>query len=170
VTKPPDSEDYAWRIHGALDSWTGKVDTKASIALAVESAVLGFALAQSEKGKALAGLDGAARCWYHLGLALVVVSIACALWVVFPRLRRWRTRRGSGEWKKNTIYFGHLRHWDPDELAPALNDAYLSHGDQLAAQLVRMSKIAWSKHSWLQGSLIAFAVGGVCLLVVAYAG
>ena len=154
-------------MHSALDAWTGKVDTKASIALAIESAILGFALTQSEQGKALAGLDGAANSWYHVGLALVVVAIACALWVVFPRLRRWQTRRAADEWRGNTIYFGHLRHWNPDELAAALDNAFLSHGDQLAAQLVRMSRIAWSKHAWLQVSLVALALGTAVLLAVA---
>ena len=35
-----DATDTAWRIHGALVDWTGKVDTKASFALTIESDVL----------------------------------------------------------------------------------------------------------------------------------
>src|SRR3954454_8490903 len=53
LTSPPRSDpygglDFAWRVHGALDAWTGKVDTKASITLAIESAVLGFVLTLSK--------------------------------------------------------------------------------------------------------------------------
>src|SRR3712207_62647 len=35
-----DPVDTAWRIHGAIADWTGKVDTKASFVLTIESALL----------------------------------------------------------------------------------------------------------------------------------
>ena len=165
LNSAPD-QDYAWRVHAALDAWTGKVDTKASIALAIESAIVGFALSQSDEGKALAGLEEASRTWFHIGLGLLVVSIACALWVVFPRLRRGKAN-DEKEWRQNTIYFGHLRHWDPKELASTLGEGKLPQEEQLAQQLVTMSQIAWSKHAWLQGSLVALALGACCLLGVA---
>lgn len=155
--------DYGWKVHAALDAWTGKVDTKASIALAIESATLAFALSQSEKGRALADLSGAPRWLYLAGVALLLVAVGCALWVVFPRLRRRASRRPE-EWQQNTIYFGHLRHWEPGDLANALDTAAIPQGDQLARQLVNMATIAWSKHAWLQWSLVAFAAGMLCLL------
>jgi hypothetical protein len=155
--------DYGWKVHAALDAWTGKVDTKASIALAIESATLAFALSQSEEGKALADLSGVPRWSYLVGVALLLVAVGCALWVVFPRLRRRASRRPE-EWRQNTIYFGHLRHWEPSDLANALNAAASPQGDQLSRQLVNMATIAWSKHAWLQWSLAAFAAGMLCLL------
>lgn len=150
-------EEYAWRVHAALDSWTGKVDTKASIALAIEGAAFGFALSQSREGEALASLDGWHETLYYIGLGFVLLSIGCALLTVFPRLRRRASGRRS-EWRKNTIYFGHLRHWDPAELARELEGDNLPHGTQLATQLVSMAKVAWRKHAWLQGSLLSLAV------------
>jgi hypothetical protein len=71
--------DFAWRVHGALDSWTGKVDTKASITLAIESAILGFVLSLSKKGERLAGLDGASHVAYHVGVACLLVAVLFAL-------------------------------------------------------------------------------------------
>lgn len=167
--EPTTAEEQAWKVHGALDAWTAKVDTKASITLGLASAVLAFALTQSQHDNGLADLQGAAHTSYIMGIALVVLAIAFALWVVFPQLRRWGTRRRSDEWKDNTIYFGHLRHWDPDRLARHLEDRELPHKQQLAAQMVRMSRIAWKKHSRLQMSLLALAVGtGILLCVAAF--
>jgi hypothetical protein len=154
-------------VHSALDAWTAKVDTKASIALGLEGAVLAFALTQSQKGKSLAGLEGLASVIYHVGVGLVVVSVAFALWVVFPQLRRWATRLKGNEWQSNTIYFGHLRHWDVDELTKHLEDGELPHKKQLAAQMVCMSTINWKKHKRLQWSLLALAAGTSLLLGLA---
>jgi len=50
-----------------------------------------------------------------------------------------------------------------NKLAQALSSGTLTT-DQLARQLVEMSKIAWRKHAWLQWSL-GFLLFGVALLV-----
>lgn len=156
-----DGTDFAWRVHGALDSWTGKVDTKASIALAIESAALGFAISRSADEQAFANLSGLAEVSYTAGLVLLLAAIACALLVVLPRLNRRRLRH---DWDNNMIYFGHLRRWSPLQLTSALEQGgpYL---DQLARQLVVMAKVAWRKHVWLQASLICLVLGIACLLV-----
>jgi hypothetical protein len=153
--------DYAWRVHGALDSWTGKVDTKASIALAIEIAVLGFVVAQADPEKRFHDLSGGNLHWYRAAIVLMLLAVLLSLFVVTPQLNRRRSRR---EWRRNTIFFGHLRHWDPQELAAKLREDRLQE-EQLARQLVAMSKIAWRKHASLQWSLVTFALGTACLVL-----
>lgn len=155
--------DFAWRVHDALDSWTGKVDTKSSIALGIEVAVFGFVVALSEKPGRFSALKGANLRFFQAGLVLALISILLSLAVVFPQLNGIKARR---HWKTNMIYFGHLRRWNPADLAKALA-AGLPEEEQLARQLVEMSKIAWRKHVWLQWSLLSFAAGAVCLLIAA---
>jgi hypothetical protein len=152
--------DFAWRVHGALDSWTGKVDSKASIILAIESAALGFILTLSKKGERLASLDGASETAYRLAIGALVLAVLFALLVVMPQLRR---RQAKKNWRKGMVYFGHLRHWDPVNLAKALqtNQVYES---QLAHQLVTMSEIAWKKHARLQWSVGFLIAGAACLI------
>jgi len=151
--------DFAWRVHTALDSWTGKVDAKASITLAIESAILGFVISLSKKGERFAGLSGASEHWYNAGLVCLLAAVLCALLVVFPQLKRRKSKR---EWHGNMIYFGHLRHWDPDDLAMALKSKRADE-KQLARQLVTMSEIAWRKHARLQWSIAFFLIGTLSL-------
>jgi hypothetical protein len=156
-TKPESSEgvDFAWKVHDALDSWTGKVDTKASIALAIESALVGFVITLSSKGERLFGLHGYRVNLDRIGLVLLTASVVLALAVVIPQLGR---RKAKQNWSSNMIYFGHLRRWDPQQLATALSTGVATE-TQLALQLVTMSKIAWRKHAWLQWSLLCLLVG-----------
>ncbi len=155
--------DFAWRVHGALDSWTGKVDTKASITVAIESAVFGFAVTLSRKGERFAHLTGASRTWYDIGLGLILFAVVMSLAVVFPQISRRASRTG---WRDNMIFFGHLRRWNPEALARALREERLDE-QQLARQLVQMSKIAWRKHAWLQWSIASLVLGAACLIGVA---
>jgi hypothetical protein len=153
--KRTDGSEFAWRVHTAIDSWTGKVDTKASIALAIETAVLGFIISLSGDDGPLSSLHGTDLWLYRIGIVLIGFGILTALGVVAPQLGRFRAQR---EWQENMIYFGHLRHWDSNELAKELmKDA--PRQQQLARQLVQMSRIAWRKHVWLQWSLALFVVG-----------
>ena len=69
-------------------------------------------------------------------------------------------------WSSNMIYFGHLRRWNPENLATALAKG-TPNVSQLARQLVTMSKLAWRKHAWLQWSLLGLVVGSGLL---AFAG
>jgi hypothetical protein len=156
-----DGIDFAWRVHEALDSWTGKVDTKASIALGIEIAVFGFVVTLSEKPNRLSALKGTDLTLLQAGLASVALSILLALAVVFPQIARLKSRRN---WKSNMIFFGHLRRWQPAELAEALRQGPPEE-EQLARQLVEMSKVAWRKHAWLQWSVVSFIAGSTCLLL-----
>jgi hypothetical protein len=92
--------DFRWRVHGALDSWTGKADTKASITLAIESAVVGFVITLSKHGERLASLEGASHSWYRIGCACLLIAGVFALLVVVPQLRRRKSKR---EWQGNMI-------------------------------------------------------------------
>lgn len=152
--------EFAWKVHAALDSWTGKVDTKASIVLAIESAAFAFAASLSKKGERFADLGGSNLCFYRVGMGLLLVAGLLALAVVFPQLKGRDAKRS---WRENMIYFGHLRHWEPSALTVALRQERPVL-DQLAAQLVKMGQIAWRKHRLLQASLAALALASVCLL------
>lgn len=154
-------DDFAWKVHEALDSWTAKVDTKASIALAIEAAIAGFVITLSTNGGRLSGLRGYRADLDHLGLVLLAVSVIASLAVVMPQLSRRKAKRN---WSTNMIYFGHLRRWDPDALATALSSE-LPTTTQLARQLVEMSKIAWHKHAWLQWSLASLFVASILLVI-----
>ena len=172
VTKPeneppglPDEKqaiEFGWRVHGALDAWTGKVDTKASIALAIESAAFAFAVSLTKTGERFYSLSGGDLTWLRIGLVALLLSILLSVFVVFPQLNRAKSKKN---WRSNTIYFGHLRHWDAADLSSVLGRDEPQR-DQLATQLVAMSKIAWRKHSALQASLLAFVVGIAALVVL----
>lgn len=153
--------DFAWRVHGALEAWTGRVDTKASITLAIESAILGFVVTMSKKGERFAKLDGFSNLTYHVGIACLLVAVLFALLVVIPQLRRRRSRQ---EWRTGMVYFGHLRHWNSADLATALKTKQV-YETQLANQLVSMSKIAWRKHTRLQWSISLLILGAACLVL-----
>ena len=147
--------EQAWRIHGALADWTGKVDAKASFALAGESAVIATIIALSDAGRRLSDLSGwVEHVLYWAGLALLVAAATVVISVVTPQLRADKT---AAEWPENFIFFGHLRHWDSVQLASALenNDVL----PVLSRQLVAMSAIAWKKHRRLQLSLSLSVLG-----------
>lgn len=165
MTSPrPNSQDpveFAWRVHAALDSWTGKVDAKASITLAIEGAALGFVVSLSDKGRRFTDLHGLSLYLFTAGLVLLLAALVAAALVVMPQLSRRQTRQ---EWRTNMIYFGHLRHWDPEELARAITSRP-PIDKLLARQLVVMSKIAWRKHSQLQLSIILLIMSSACLVL-----
>lgn len=160
--KTPTGREFAWKVHAALDTWTGRVDTKASITLAIQSASFGFVVTQSDPDKRFAELAGLSAVLYGLGLAALLLAVLLALRVVVPQLNR---RKSKQNWQTNMVYFGHLRHWDPANLGNALRQEQ-PYEDQLARQLVEMSEIAWRKHAVLQWSLASY-VAAASLLVAA---
>ena len=151
-----DASDQAWKIHAAQVDWTGKVDAKASFAFGIESASLGVAVALSANGRLFAGLSSSAQqVAYWMAISALLVGVACSLLAVIPRLRgRTETMREAAS---NYIYFGHLRHWDPADLAETLGKGGLL--DVLARQCVNMAKIAWRKHRLVQASMISGSIG-----------
>jgi hypothetical protein len=159
---PAPAPDIGWRIHDALRDWTGKVDAKASFALTIESAVLAATVALSGKDGRLSALHHDSLLTYRIGIALLGIAALAAVAAVIPQIRSGPTER---EWRNNFIFFGHLRHWQPDHLAEAWASSEVL--PVLARQAVVMSKIAWRKHRELQLSLSAAVLGTAALVTAA---
>ncbi|GAA4188540.1 hypothetical protein GCM10022288_15020 [Gryllotalpicola kribbensis] len=149
-------EEFAWRVHDSISEWTARVDVKASISLAIEAAVLGFIVTLATDGRVLEGIANWTVWLLWGGVALLLASVVLSILAVLPQLRR---RHMKSEYRRNRIFFGHLRLWDPDELAKSMVENDELGVAQLARQLVSMSKIAWLKHVWLQASLYLMLLG-----------
>jgi hypothetical protein len=151
--------ETAWRIHGSIAAWTANVDQKASFALAIEAAILVAVAGFTKDGSLFGSLDDCAEiATFSVGVTLLIAAVISVGNVVKPRLRG---RATSQEWPNHFIYFGHLRHWSPDELTNKLQNAELLPA--LAQQLVAMSDIAWKKHRGVQVSLWLALSGFVTL-------
>lgn len=162
-----DAIEDAWRIHAALVDWTGKVDSKSSFALAIDSAVLTAVAALSAAGRPLGDLRGGDALWAYRGgiLALALATLG-AVAAVIPRVRFWQT---LSEWEDNVVFFGHVRHWkDPAALAKALQERDMLL--VLARQHIAMSRIAWNKHVCLQVSLALTVLGSASVTAAALCG
>jgi len=145
-----DGVDAAWRIHQAQTDWTGKVDAKASFIFAIASASMATAVALSVNGRVFHDISHTwLKIGYWLGLACLLCGVLLASLVVVPRLRRSTALKNES--KNNFIYFGHLRHWTPEELEVALKQNDIL--SVLSRQLVIMAGIAWKKHRWAQWAL-----------------
>ena len=159
-----DPIDQAWRIHGAIVSWTGSVDSKASFALAIESAVTGAVIGMAGGQRALAHLeDFPQQACFWTGLTALVIALVLVALVVRPRLR---ARKMKEESASNIIYFGHLVHWEADDLTEALRSWDLL--PVLSRQIVNMSKVAWRKHRLLWWSMTLAVLGSSLLTTAAY--
>ncbi|SKG49144.1 Pycsar system effector family protein [Mycobacteroides abscessus] len=160
-----DAVDTGWKIHAALADWTGKVDTKASFALTIESALVATVLTLSGQDRIFSALTACQQWWYGAGLVLIGTSIVCAALVVRPRLRTKALQAESG---RNYIYFGHLRYLTADKIADHLENTPIL--PVLSQQLAAMSKIAWQKHRRVQISMTLAPAGVACMLVCAAIG
>jgi hypothetical protein len=160
--------EFAWRTHSAITDWTAKVDAKASIVLALESAIMGAVITFSGRDRPLSALQGWPLGSYRLGILLTGIGIMLAGLVVFPLLNR---RHARAHWRSGIVYFGHLRRWQPDELADHLA-ALPARGqlDSLSRQLVATSKIAWIKHARLQWSMLSAALGTLAFVIAGWYG
>lgn len=159
-----DGVEFGWRVHEAIQGWTATVDIKASIVVAVETAVTGAAAhALITSHGELHGATGWHLAAASAALAALAGAVGCALWVVFPRLTHASTRRAASG---GLIYFGHLRQRDDADIAEALRRLTPEEERlQVARQLRATSNVAWRKHAWLQASIVLFAVG-VALFVM----
>lgn len=168
MTASPDesARETAWRIHAALAEWTARADAKASFVLTVESAALiGIG--------ALFNLDGHTHDFtgvvpivlFWAGIGLLAAGILLAASAVLPATR---SKSLPLEWRDNFIYFGHLRHWDPHELAEALRTR--DPLPVLTRQLTIMSEIAWKKYARVQRSLVAAIAGALTVALASLIG
>ena len=160
------SLDFAWRVHVTQEAWTSKVDTKASILLALEGGALFAILSANATGGLLSQIDRWRQILEIIGASTLLAALVIAVGAVYPRLgSSWSHKSAHGS---NFIYFGHLRLWEPGRLRAELNafdpDTQLH---MLCLQLVEMSKINWRKHRLVQISLsLALLSVGLFALVV----
>lgn len=161
-----DGAAFGWRVHEALQGWTATVDIKASVVLAVETAVTGAAAHEliTSHGE-LHGATGLHLATAITALAALTAAVGCGLSVIFPRLERRKTARAASS---GLIYFGHLRNRDTEDIARALRNLTPEEERlQVARQLRVTGKVAWRKHAWLQASIALFAIG-VALLATGF--
>jgi hypothetical protein len=154
--------EFAWRVHAAQEVWTAKVDAKASIVLSLETAVLAALFAVESPRLLLGRLTGWRSMLADVGVGLHVVAVVLAAAAVIPMLGRTRVHRA--ERTQNAIYFGHLRHWKPEQLLPWLARMTPEQElEQLNRQLVAMSRRNWRKHRHLQLAMLAALLGAVII-------
>lgn len=150
-----DPVEAAWRIHSAQVDWTGKVDSKSSFALAIQSAVMAGIVGLAGGNGRLSNLEGFwPNSFFWVGMGVLILAIVAVTFVVRPRLR---SKRLEAEIPDNFIFFGHLRKWSPPDLEKALVERELL--PVLTRQIVEMSKLTWRKHRLLQVSMSGALVG-----------
>ena len=148
------SDDLAWRVHETAKGWISQVDAKSAAALAIEAAALGFALVLITNSDTLGQLTTFSRWILGAGLALLFGSVMLSMLVLMPRIKM-REKKPS---RPGYLYFGHLRHWEKEELAQTLARNQVSDG-QIAAQVIALSRVAWRKHVLFQWSLYLLFAG-----------
>lgn len=162
-----DAIELAWRVHGAQEAWTAKVDTKASILFALEGGSLFAILTANSQTGALRAFSGWPLVFEITGVAVLFLGTLCSGAAVFPMLGKARQHRAEHD--RHYIYFGHLRHWHHQDLQRKLT---LRGGSDelrmLSLQLTAMSKRNWRKHRLVQISLL-LALLGVTLICAAVA-
>ncbi|MFG3252181.1 Pycsar system effector family protein [Streptomyces sp. NPDC048172] len=141
----------------ALAEWTGRVDTKASIALSTELALIAAVIAVLGSPLDLPRGDGepVSSLLYGGGVVLILLGALLAIWAVMPRLGGPGDRTTRPH--RNYVYFGALRHWDVRELPDALRGP--DRLEVLSEQLVAMSRVVWRKHQLVRSSLVLSAAG-----------
>lgn len=136
----------------------GRADTKASLVVTAQAAVLGYLLTQPFP------TAGAGRVLFIAGAGLLLAALALAGAAVYPRL----TRRAAGH-GRDGVYWGEIAlTWTPEALAQHLaRQDPAQRLETLTRQLVAVAKVSWRKHRLLQASLlVSLAAAGA--LAAAY--
>lgn len=160
------TEQRAWEIYRAHTEWVARVDTKASILLTLQGVALGVVVSLTDTHKALAWgtltEDPLRLVMFFVGVVFLALAILRALAVIVPEVGK-RKKQGT---PRDFIFFGDSRQWDAEKLAPALQRSVT---DQLAAQIVILGGIAWTKNRNARWSAWLFVAGGsvLCALVAA---
>lgn len=151
--KNKDKAKFAWQIHQAQDSWTGKADIKGSILLAADGTVLSSMIV----------FHLTAPCplqfiWV-VGIACLGLSAALAGLSIKPRISSSPRKDG-----RDVIYFGHLKDLEPNQLDQELKNMDSSTAlTAISHQVIVMSRTNWKKHRLLAASSW-FAVTAVALI------
>ncbi|MFD9721984.1 Pycsar system effector family protein [Streptomyces sp. NPDC059076] len=155
VTVPTDPTETAWKIQSAIADATAKADSKAALALTLQSTTLALLSLVASSRRAAGGFESvASQTLLWLGVALILTGACCAAWAASPQLSR--ERRGTDP-HGDFLYFGHLRRMAPVDLERALRDT--DPLPSLTRQVVVMSEIAWAKHRRVQYSLVLAVAG-----------
>jgi hypothetical protein len=156
------SVEFAWRVHTAMESWTAKADVKASILLAFEGGMA--VLIVTSRDLVLGYRERWPAVVAAVTLGLLTLAIIAAAMVVMPTMGSARRHRAAS--REQWVFFGHLRHWSPTDLASRIGRlSRTDELDNLAGQLVRMSQINWRKHRLLQSSVV-LTVAALCCITV----
>jgi hypothetical protein len=156
------SVDTAWRLHGQLTDWIGRVDTKASFVLALATAGLGGNALLGGGHSASLGTRGYIVGASWTSVTLLLASVFFSAWAVAPRLNRPDRIRPDG---RNFIYFGHIRRLTLEQLLTELAGEDLAVA--LARQIKTLSDIAWRKHVLVQIALWLAVFGLVTTALLA---
>ncbi|MFD7340182.1 Pycsar system effector family protein [Streptomyces violascens] len=158
--------ETAWRIQAAVADWTAKADSKASFALTMQSTALAVLGLLTTSTRAAGDLDATVpQVLLWLGVLLMVAGVSCAAWAISPNLSK--ERRGPDA-DDDFLYFGHVRHLDPEVLEAALREK--DPLPSLSRQVVVMSEIAWTKHRRVQWSLLLAVAGCAAFGLATVAG
>jgi len=161
VSRRDEAIENAWKIHDAQLDWTAKADAKAAFAFGVDSAAIAAIVVLISTDKVF---HHVLSVWpgllFILGvIGLVSGSIASAIGVA-PRLKR---KDALSKAATNHIYFGHARHWKPEDLEVSLlEDENLL--PQLTRNIVVSADISWKKHVAVSWSLWLTMAAGVLLI------
>jgi len=154
----PRGIEFGWKVHNAQEAWTARVDSKAALFLATQTAVLVATAAAFATDKSLGALDGHNRTAAIIGALISMLAVIVAGSAVIPMLGRSKTHKAVHD--QHLIYFGHLRHRThagvKSDLAALTHDQEL---DQLGLQIIALSSRNWSKHQRLQIAMILGALG-----------
>jgi hypothetical protein len=156
--------EFGWRVHDAQEKWTAKLDSKAGLYLATQTAVLVAVFAAWPDSKPLGRLSGANQAVALVGTGVSVLAVLLAGCAVIPMLGFFRGHKAKH--RDHLIYFGHLRHWQDHaalsgrlrELTPA------DELDQLSMQLIAVAKRNWRKHVFLFAAMTTGASGALATL------
>ncbi|MFC8176430.1 MULTISPECIES: Pycsar system effector family protein [unclassified Streptomyces] len=155
---PTEPTETAWKIQSAVADATAKADSKAALALTLQSTALAVLSLLASSRRAAGEFESAAsQTLLWLGVVLIMAGVCCAASAVSPRLGK--ERRGP-EPDGDFLYFGHLRLMEPAALEGVLRNT--DPLPSLTRQVVVMSEIAWAKHRRVQCSLVLSVAGCGC--------
>jgi hypothetical protein len=130
--------------------------------LSLETAVLVILLAAEAPHRLLGQLTGWRSAFAGLGIGVYIMAMVLAAVAVIPLMGP--TKKHRAEYGRNTIYFGHLRHWRHEDLNQWLSR--MSQEDELAQlsrQLIELSRRNWHKHRSLQLSMLTALFGSALI-------
>jgi hypothetical protein len=143
--------DFAWQVHAVQEQWSARADTKATVVFTVEAAVIAAVVAAFGNAAVAASMTGWRIVLVWLGVLASAVAIGAAAFVVAPQLG---SKRKLAQ-ERHVIYFGHLRSWEPQELAQRLEKLTDSAGlSELSVQLTRTAAGNWRKYVLLRVAVI----------------